>query len=84
MAADSKWIKREDATAFRQFCEANGHATRDHADPFKDGFQVRHKGHWLAVVWSKAWARYTADKRLGLLVQSFAAGKAALSGEPNG
>ncbi len=83
MAADSKWIKREDVAAFRQFCEAQGHATRRHTDPFKDAFQVRHKGHWMAVVWSKPWNRYTADKRLGLLVQSFAAAKTAQPGEPN-
>lgn len=81
MAADSKWIKREDAAAFRQFCEENGHATRDHTDPFKDGFQVHHQGHWMAVVWSMPWNRFTADKRLSLLVQSFAASKSALSGE---
>jgi len=73
MAANSKWIKREDVAVFRAFCEANGHATRDHTDPFRDGFQVRHQGHWMAVVWSKPWNRYTADRRLGLLVQSFAA-----------
>lgn len=82
MAADSKWIKREDAVEFRRFCEAKGHATRNHTDQFKDGFQVQHKGHWMAVVWSNPWARYTADKRLGLLVQPFAAEKTALSGEP--
>lgn len=81
MGTSSKWIKREDAPRFRQFCEENGYPTRDHTDPFKDAFQVRHKGHWMVVVWSKPWSRYTADKRLALLVQSFAAEKSALSGE---
>ncbi|WP_028354791.1 hypothetical protein [Bordetella petrii] len=68
-----KWVSRESADEFRRFCEQHGHETREHSDPFKNGFQVRHKGHWMAVVWNKAWNRYTADRRLGLLVQSFAA-----------
>jgi hypothetical protein len=78
-AAHAKWIKREDVDRFREFCESNGHATRSHTDPFRDGFQVWHKGHWMAVVWNRLWQRYTADRRLGLLVQSFAAQVAAES-----
>lgn len=75
MAEAKKWIRREDVAAFLRFCEQQGHETRDHTDPFKDGFQVRHGGHWMAVVWSKPWNRYTADRCLSLLVQSFAASK---------
>lgn len=66
------WIRRENLPAFRAFCEASGHATREHTDPFKDGIQVRHQGHWMALVWSKSWERYSVDARLGLIVQSFA------------
>lgn len=66
------WIKRDDMAAFRAFCEANGYATRDHTGPFLDGIQVRHNGHWMALVWNKPWKRYSADARLGLIVQSFA------------
>lgn len=67
------FVLRADVPSFRAFCERNGHPTREHTDPFKDGFQVRHKGHWMALVWSKSWNRYSADSRLGLLMQSWAA-----------
>jgi len=84
MRPATKWIAKDDAAAFRSFCEDNGHETRDHTNPFLDGFQIRHQGHWMGVVWSKPWKRYMADRRLGLLVQSFAAHKHQEQGESNG
>jgi hypothetical protein len=70
-------IYRSDMDAFLTFCERNGHKTRKHPDLFTDGWQVQHKGHWMSLLWNKSWARYTADWRLSLIVQSFAAEAAA-------
>ncbi|MEI2416167.1 hypothetical protein V8Z80_08275 [Orrella sp. JC864] len=74
------WIASEDEAEFREFCESNGHATRDHTDPFRRGFQVQHKGHWMGVVWNGAFKRYSADSRLSLIVQSWASHRARTQG----
>lgn len=75
-AGEGPWIASGDIEAFLKFCEANGHATRDHPDPWKlRDHQVKHQGHWMSLLWNKSFKRYTADRRLSLLVQSFAADK---------
>lgn len=68
-ASEGPWIAIEDAAAFIAFCEAQGHATRKH----HDGYQVRHTGHWMGLTRNESFGRYTADRRLSLVVQSFAA-----------
>lgn len=68
-ASEGPWIAIEHVTAFITFCEAQGHETRKH----RDGYQVRHAGHWMGLMHNKAFGRYTADRRLSLVVQSFAA-----------
>jgi hypothetical protein len=72
-AGQGPHIYPADLVAFLSFCEHNGHETRQHPDPFTNGWQVAHKGHWMSVLWNKSWKRYTADRRLSLIVQSFAA-----------
>lgn len=74
-AGQGPWVDREDVQQFLAFCNENGHVTRTHPDPFIEAHQVRHKGHWMGLIWNKAWKRFTADRRLSLLVQSFAAMK---------
>jgi hypothetical protein len=74
-ACAGPWVALEDARKFLQFCSANGHETREHPGLNSDGYQVRHQGHWMGLLWNKHMRRYTADRRLSLIVQSFAAQK---------
>jgi len=74
-ASDGPWVDQKDIAAFRVFCEKNGRATRENTGLLQDGFQVKHQGHWMALSWNRAFKRYTADRRLSLLVQSFATQK---------
>lgn len=74
-ASEGPWIASADLNQFLAFCQANGHATREHPDPWKNDWQVKHQGHWMSLSWNKNWKRYTADRRLALVVQSFAASK---------
>lgn len=74
-AGSGPWIASEDIGDFLVFCRENGHQTRRHDDLWREGYMVRHDGHWMAVLWNKAFRRYTADRRLSLIVQSFAASK---------
>ncbi len=76
-AAAGPWVKSADFDAFCGHLTARGIQHREHADPFIRGIQVHHDGHWMAVQWNKNWKRYTADRRLSLIVQSFAAERAA-------
>lgn len=69
-AATGPWIDASDATKFIAFCKTHGHDIRNEGSHV--GFQVRHQGHWMRVSWNSAWGRYTADRRLTLIVQSFA------------
>jgi hypothetical protein len=57
--------------------EQHGHQTREHPGLNSRGYQVQHAGHWMPLLWNSAFKRYTADRRLSLLVQSFAASKPA-------
>lgn len=75
-AGAGPWIAREDAKAFLAFCEQNGHATREHPGLMSSGYQIQHAGHWMGLLWNKSFRRFTADRRLTLLVQSFASSKA--------
>lgn len=70
--AEGVWVARDAVQDFLQFCRDNGHATREHPDPFRDAHQIRHKNHWMSIIWNKFTERYTADRRLSLIVQSFA------------
>lgn len=77
-AGEGPWVALGNLNAFMAFCEANGHKTR-----VTHGIVTRHEvflnGHWMSLLWNKAWQRYTADRRLTLIVQSFAA---HLKGDP--
>ena len=73
-ASAGPWVARKDVKAFLDFCESNGHETRLHPGLWAtEGHQIRHAGHWMSILWNKSFKRFTADRRLGLLVQSFAA-----------
>lgn len=84
-ASAGPWVSSDDRKAFLAFCEANGHQTREHPDPFRHAWQIRHQGHWMGLLWNKNTRRYTADRRLTLIVQSFAATrpKAATPANPS-
>lgn len=74
-ACAGPWIALDDMRQFRVFCAANGHEVREHPGLCSDGYQVRHRGHWMGLLWNKHTRRYTADRRLSLIVQSFAVSK---------
>lgn len=76
-AGAGPWIAREDVKAFLEFCRNNGHVTREHPGLMSTGYQIRHQDHWMGLLWNKGFKRYTADRRLALIVQSFAATKKA-------
>ena len=78
-ASVGPWVAGENVAQFLDFCNKHGHQTREHSDPFVNGYQVHHKGHWMAVIWNKSFGRYTADRRLSLLVQSFASDNAQIT-----
>lgn len=71
-AAVGAFIESAEIQAFLSFCLARGLPSREHTGwPVQSGYQVRHAGHWMALTWNKHWKRYTADKRLGELVDQF-------------
>lgn len=74
-AGAGPWIVRADLNRFLEFCAAEGHGTRPHPDVFRDAHQIQYAGHWMSLIWNKSFSRYTADKRMAPLVQSFAAAK---------
>lgn len=76
-AGQGPWIAADHVRGFLEFCRSHGYETREHPGLDSSGYQVHHQGHWMALLWNKHWKRYTADRRLSLLVQSFAAQKAA-------
>lgn len=75
-AAVGAFITQDELPAFLAHCTGLGLATREHSGwPAQSGYQVRYQGHWMALCWNKSWKRYTADKRLGELVDQFVAKK---------
>lgn len=74
-ACEGPWIATGDAEAFKAFLAQEGYAVREHPDLWREGFQVRHAGHWMSLLYNKNTRRYTADRRLSLIVQSFATAK---------
>lgn len=74
-ACAGPWVAPEDMQRFLVFCGTNGHGVREHTGLCSDGYQVRHQGHWMGLLWNKHTRRYTADRRLSLIVQSFAASR---------
>lgn len=56
-ATAGPWIALGELELFRRFCEANGHKTRDHSGFNARGAQIRHGGHWMAVIWNKGTKR---------------------------
>lgn len=76
-ASEGPWIASADVSAFLQFCDHHGHSWKDHPDPWRVGYLIKHKGQWMGLLWNKSFQRYTADRRLALIVQSFAVEKAA-------
>ena len=84
-ASSGPWIAADDVAQFLDFCRRNGHETRDHVDPFRRGYQIRHAGHWMDILWNRSFKRYTSDRRLSLIVQSFAAERAhGITGKEGG
>jgi hypothetical protein len=71
-ASEGPWVASGQVDDFLAFCKTNGHETRLHPDPWIKAHQVKHQGHWMAVIWNNSFKRYTADRRLSLIVQSFA------------
>lgn len=67
------YLQLEHLAAFKAFALGNEHEVKDHPDVFRDGLLVRLKGNkdWYAVLWNKAFTRFTADRRLATLVRSF-------------
>jgi hypothetical protein len=65
------WLESRDVQAFLVFCHKNGYVTRPHSNPWIDAHQIKFKGHWMGIVFNKTYKRYTVDKRLSLVVQSF-------------
>jgi len=74
-AGEGPWIALDDMRAFKQFLTDNGFQWREHPGLNSTGYQVRHQGHWMALLWNKGFKRFTADRRLSLIVQSFATEK---------
>lgn len=73
-AAEGAFIDQKEIAGFLAHCAAGGLQTREHSGwPVQSGYQVRYQGHWMALCWNKHWKRYTADKRLGELVDQFVA-----------
>lgn len=70
-ASEGPWIGAADIESFLLFCRCRGHDTRTHHGS-QGGYEVRHQGHWMSLRWNKSFQRYTADRRLTLVVQSFA------------
>lgn len=77
---EGPWV--DDMRAFTAYLDRRCIAHRDHTNPMQKGIQVQHAGHWMGVLWNKHFKRYTADRRLALIVQSFAAERAAQGKEP--
>lgn len=75
-ACTGPFVSPEDMADFKEFCTRNGITFRDHTGIYSSGYQVRHQGHWMALLWNKGTKRFTADRRLTLIVQSFAAERA--------
>lgn len=76
-ACAGPWVSSDALADFLVFCARNGHETRGHTGIGSRGYQIRHQGHWMGLLWNKNTMRYTADRRLSLLVQSFSAERAA-------
>ena len=76
-AGQGPWIALEDCRPFREWLTDQGIAWRVHPGMLSDGYQVRHAGHWMGLLWNKGFRRYTADRRLALIGQSFAASTTA-------
>lgn len=75
-ASCGPWIASADIDKFVEFCKAQGKEVRTTpALGVYANYQVRHNEHWMQLSWNKAFRRFTADRRLGLIVQSFAASK---------
>lgn len=73
-AAEGAFIDQKEIRDFLTHCEEKGIQTRKHSGwPVQTGYQVRYQGHWMALCWNKNWKRYTADKRLGEIVDQFVA-----------
>ena len=70
-AGKGPWVASENIDLFLSYCRKNGHETRPHPDVWREGYQVRHQGHWMALLWNNGFSRYTADRRLYELVQDF-------------
>jgi hypothetical protein len=70
-ASKGPWLDSKDVQAFLVFCSKKGYATRGHTNVWIDAHQVKFQGHWMSITFNKNYKRYTADKRLSLVVQSF-------------
>lgn len=73
---EGPWVSVSDIERFEAWCKAHGYQTRQPkgiTNPTQTGFEIRHQGNWMGIRWNRGTERYTADRRLSLVVQSFAA-----------
>lgn len=74
-ASQGPWIASGDCQQFLGWLTAQGIGWREHTGLWSNGYQVRHDGHWMALLWNKSFRRYTADRRLEAIVRGFRASK---------
>lgn len=74
-ASEGPWIASDDVRPFLSWLTIQGYQWREHPGMMSSGYQIHHDGHWMGLLWNKHMRRYTADRRLALIVQSFAAEK---------
>lgn len=78
-AGEGAFVEQREVAGFLAYCASLKLETRGHSGwPVQTGYQVRYQGHWMALCWNKSWKRYTADKRLGDIVDQFVAKKESL------
>ena len=73
---DTLEMRRQDHSSHTMTFEVSLHFLDENGFQHRrqtNGYGIRHQGHWMALTWNKAFHRYTADRRLTLIVQSFVA-----------
>jgi hypothetical protein len=76
-AGRGPWVSADDCRNFLGWLTAQGISWREHTGLGSRGYQVRHDGHWMGLLWNKGFRRYTADRRLENIVRRFVESKAA-------
>lgn len=71
MSAIDCFISDHELGNFATFLCGSGFDIRQDPNPFTNGIQVRRNGHWMGIIWNKAWKRYTVDSRLKDLLERY-------------